>query len=297
MDRIWATLLTSGSYLPGVLVLNWALQKHHSKYPLFVLYTSELDQSCVTDLINEGINVLKIDTLLPANAPNLSMDPRFHSTWSKLALFSLTQFKRVVQLDCDMLPINNMDELLELDLNGSPFASTHACVCNPNKFEHYPVDWNCDNCVFTNHDHYLNFALETHAQVSHESIGPLSMEGLSKCNSGILVVEPNMDNFNLIQTQLLKPTTMEYQFPDQDLLADLFYKQWLSISYTYNTLKTFQTAHPTLWDLNKIKNIHYILSPKPWNVKRGEHVDPSFELWWDANDARVNEKYLSSLNG
>lgn len=291
MACIWATLLTSIDYLPGVLVLEWALKKHQSKYPLVVLYTRELDPSCVNALIEKGIETLPIDSLQPETSPDLTSDPRFHSTWSKLALFNLTQYNRIVQLDCDMLPIGNMDELMEINLLGCPFASTHACVCNPNNFKHYPDDWKADNCVFTNHDHYLNFAFETHFKIPTDSIGPLSIEGLAKCNSGILIVEPNLENFNLIKHQLLNPKTKEYQFPDQDLLADVFNKQWLSISYIYNAFKTFQICHPDLWDLNKIKNIHYILSPKPWNVKRGLHDDPSFELWWDANDSRLKDSY------
>lgn len=291
MPRVWATLLTTSAYLQGVLVLHWSLRRVGSQYPLVVLYTSQLDSQCLAELEHAGIPTLAIDTLEPKAAPDLSQDPRFHSTWSKLAIFSLVQFDRVVQLDCDMLPIANMDELMDIPLNGAPFASTNACVCNPNGFDHYPANWTSSNCVYSSHAEHMDQACKTHPNITKGSLGPLSSAGLGLCNSGILVVEPNLANFELIKRRLTHPATMKYQFPDQDLLADLFAHQWLSLSYVYNALKTLQSTHPPLWDLSKIKNIHYILSPKPWNVKRGEHSDPAFQVWWDANDARLFEAY------
>lgn len=63
--------------------------------------------------------------------------------------FSLTQYDRIVQLDSDMLVRINMDELMEMELDGPElagkgnkvFAAGHACVCNPLKKPHYPKNW------------------------------------------------------------------------------------------------------------------------------------------------------------
>jgi alpha-N-acetylglucosamine transferase len=64
-------------------------------------------------------------------------------------VFGLVQYERIVLLDADMLVIQNMDELMELTLDdggeegkGSrAFAASYACLCNPLKKAHYPVDW------------------------------------------------------------------------------------------------------------------------------------------------------------
>jgi hypothetical protein len=66
-----------------------------------------------------------------------------------LTPFGLTEYERVVQLDSDMLVLRNMDELMELELDGPEkagkgervFAASHACVCNPLGKGHYPKDW------------------------------------------------------------------------------------------------------------------------------------------------------------
>lgn len=44
-------------------------------------------------------------------------------------------------LDSDMLVRKNMDELIEMQLEGGWIAATHVCACNPRKLSHYPRDW------------------------------------------------------------------------------------------------------------------------------------------------------------
>ncbi|ETW00574.1 hypothetical protein H310_07155 [Aphanomyces invadans] len=56
------------------------------------------------------------------------------------------------------------------------------------------------------------------------------------------------------------------------------------VSYKYNALKTLRTAHPQTWDIEEVKNIHYILT-KPWSIDPSHPtiVDPYvdlYELWW-----------------
>lgn len=63
----------------------------------------------------------------------------------------------MVQLDSDMLVLQNMDELMEMELDGPEkegkgkrvFAAGHACVCNPLKKPHYPKNWYASLCEFT----------------------------------------------------------------------------------------------------------------------------------------------------
>jgi alpha-N-acetylglucosamine transferase len=76
-------------------------------------------------------------------------DIRFQQTWSKLGVFALTEFDRVVQLDNDMIVRQGIDELMDLDLDPPDaagdgprvFAASHACTCNPMKKPHYPKNW------------------------------------------------------------------------------------------------------------------------------------------------------------
>ena len=151
LSPVWASLITNTRYLPGLLTLHYALRKHGSKYPLIALYTSTFPTSGHAALDGRNIPKKHVEYLVPSVQRDFTnSDPRFYDTWSKLTLFSLTEFERVVLLDCDMLVLRNMDELMEdveldhpaLEGKGQKvFAAAHACVCNPLRRTHYPVDW------------------------------------------------------------------------------------------------------------------------------------------------------------
>lgn len=113
------------------------------------LYTDSFPEEGHKALNTRGILKHHVKYLLPSTPKEYTNDPRFYDCWSKLTPFSLVEYKRVVQLDSDMLVLKNMDELMELELDPPSmagkgdrvFAATHACVCNPLKKEHYPQDW------------------------------------------------------------------------------------------------------------------------------------------------------------
>lgn len=141
--HVWTTLLTNTKYLPGLLALEYSLRKSGTKYPFLVLYTSTLEPEGHAALEARGIPKREIAYLLPKVHKDYGNDVRFYDCWSKLQPFNLTEFKRVVQLDSDMIVVKNMDELMEMELNDTNriFAASHACTCNPLQKAHYPKDW------------------------------------------------------------------------------------------------------------------------------------------------------------
>ncbi|CCH44374.1 hypothetical protein BN7_3937 [Wickerhamomyces ciferrii] len=290
-SRVWTTLITNTKYLTGLLTLNYSLQKTGSKYPLVALYTEGLNEEGHRVLDDRGILKLKIEYLLPTKNKDYSQDPRFYDCWSKLQPFSLVQFDKIVQLDSDMIVLQNMDELFELDLNSTTrcFAASHACVCNPYKYNHYPKDWIKENCAFTNYNDKLN-------DPNDEVLGPKpSDEPLGICNGGLQVVKPNQELYNkIIKTLDNDDLILNYEFADQSLLSDIFKSNWIGISYIYNYLKTLKQVHRDL-DFGKVKNIHYILTPKPWDIKPEDRLkfndeSDTFKYWWDVNDERLLEE-------
>ncbi|KAJ0335187.1 hypothetical protein COL922a_009599 [Colletotrichum nupharicola] len=88
----------------------------------------------------------------------------------------------------------------------------------------------------------------------------------------------------------------EWVFPDQDLLAELFRGRWVGLPYVYNALKTlrWRGVHDVIWRDEEVKNVHYILSPKPWDCCEddgAEGHDESHRWWWAADgERRAREK-------
>lgn len=294
------------AYLPGLLALNTSLFRVETGYSLIVLYTDSFPEEGLKELKDRGIKMQRVPKLLPSIHKDYTNDVRFYDCWSKLTPFSLVQYKRVVQLDCDMIVLKNMDELMEMKLDPAEmggegdkvFAACHACVCNPLGKAHYPKDWYVLLCCHVPESSLsqlltmewnrtpLNCAYTTqHTDPdSAQTTGAPATTGLGIPNGGLQVINPSQETYNKILAQLSTPATAGYDFADQSLLGDLFKGRWVALPYVYNALKTmrWEGVHDAIWRDEEVKNVHYILSPKPWEEKDGEGRDPSHKWWWEA---------------
>ncbi|KAI9786713.1 MAG: hypothetical protein M1816_007854 [Peltula sp. TS41687] len=279
----------------------YALRTHGSKYPFIALYTSSFPASGHAALDARHIAKKHVDHLNPSRQKDFSStDARFYDTWTKLTAFSLTEFDRVVLLDCDMLVRQNMDELMDEDgvvlddpelegEGGNVFAAAHACVCNPLRRKHYPANWVPENCAYT-HQHADPSTAQT--------VGLPCTTGLGTCNSGLLVVRPSKRVYaQILETIDDAERVARYDFPDQELLSDWFRGRWVALPYVYNALKTLRRpgVHDAIWRDERVKNVHYILVPKPWDDTRasergGEGVDEMHEWWWRVDAERIKEE-------
>ena len=123
--------------------------------------------------------------------------------------------------------------------------------------------------------------------------GPVPTAGFGMMNGGLIVVNPSQGIYDLILKQLNNADTIEsYEFADQSLLSDLFRNRWVALPYIYNALKTLRWdhVHAPIWRDDNVKNVHYILSPKPWDEKPGQTSDPTHEWWWQINQERLEEE-------
>ncbi|KAL4866637.1 hypothetical protein BDV12DRAFT_131544 [Aspergillus spectabilis] len=298
--QVWASLITNLSYLPGLLTLHHSLQQVQTAYPFVALYTSTFPDPGLAALAARGIRTYPVPSLTPSKiSREYEQDPRFRETWTKLVVFSLEGvFERIVLLDGDMLVRRNMDELMEVPLDGDVdedededegeeqgegkrvFAASHACACNPFKKAHYPAHWIPQNCAFTTQHTTPTLAQTTGAPVT---------SGVGMLNSGLLVVNPSLASFARIQSLLDTPEKVNsYTFPDQELLSEAFKDRWVPLPYVYNALKTMRAegVHSAIWRDQEVKNVHYIFAVKPWQEqppREGPGMDVLNGWWWEAN--------------
>ncbi|KAK3672397.1 hypothetical protein LTR78_007704 [Recurvomyces mirabilis] len=306
--KVWTTLITNTAYLPGLLTLEASLRHVGSKYPLIALYTDSFPADGHAALDRRGIAKKRVEYLLPKVEKSFENDPRFYDCWSKLTPFSLTEYERVVQLDSDMLVLKNMDELMDMPLDGPEkegkgdrvFAASHACVCNPLRKPHYPKDWIPENCAFTSQH-------GTPDKAQKEGAPPTA--GLAMPNGGLQVVVPSTAVYNLILTSLSGANTSSFDFADQSILSDLFPGRWVALPYVYNALKTlrWKDVHHQIWRDGEVKNMHYLLAPKPWDEDEefkkkewdGEKRtgrDPANEWWWESSRRRWAEEKKNGVD-
>ena len=206
----------------------------------------------------------------------------------------------MVQLDSDMLCMKNMDELMEMELDPAEMggkgsrvmAASHACTCNPLKKPHYPKNWIPENCAFTSQHAHPKEA---------QTQGAPATAGLGMPNGGLQVVNPSKSTFDLIASCLSDTTaTLNFEFADQSLLAELFPNRWVPIPYVYNALKTMRRegVHDAIWRDDEVKNVHYILSPKPWDEDQDvvNEKDGCHEWWKVINRERLAEEKKAGIH-
>lgn len=237
----------------------------------------------------------------------------------KLAVFGLTGYERLVYLDADMLVTKNMDELMDVELDNAGlggkgdrvYASCHACMCNPAKRVHYPKDWYVlsllllliatnnsvripSNCAYTTQN-------SAPSEVS-QTVGPSpTASKFHMPNAGLLVLNPSEGTYQTILEAPDHPKTGTYGFADQELLADVFGHRWFGLPYVYNALKTmrWKGVHDAIWKDEEVKNLHYIMSPKPWMMERPKHGEKDevvLSWWWGLNDERERAEKEKDLS-
>lgn len=302
----WATLLTDPSYVRGTMVLAYSLHSVGSIYPLEVLINEKISSSDI-ELIKKpspNIKIRKVQSFKPkSNAIQNYAFERFLENWIKLRCFELTDYDYVALLDSDMLVTENFDHLLnnaqhqlskwtgKLNPDEIHILAAHACVCNPMRKPTYPEWWNPSNCAYTKCDKVQDIVCVNKSKVTTQNIDELDVGGsiLAKryFNTGLFIVAPNMDLASqLIQKVHNTPDLTSFHFAEQDFLSRIFKDHWAPLPLSVNFLKTIIFAHPNLYQLDEIHNIHYIMD-KPWNVDL-THPDTvtnpfreMYQLWWN----------------
>ena len=73
---------------------------------------------------------------------------RLADTWTKLRVFELVDYDKIIFLDADMMILCPMDELFDVHLPGADWlGATHACKCHVDHDPLAPPEGNSANCL------------------------------------------------------------------------------------------------------------------------------------------------------
>ncbi|KAJ5085813.1 hypothetical protein N7532_010584 [Penicillium argentinense] len=150
-NAVYCTLLLSDNYLPGAMVLAHSLRDNGSTARLIALYTPDaLRQETIKELQTVYNELIPVHSLVNGQPANLwLMDrPDLIATFTKIELWRLTQFNRIVYIDCDVVALRAPDELLalEVDFAAAPDVGWPDCfnsgvmVLKPNLEDYYALN-------------------------------------------------------------------------------------------------------------------------------------------------------------
>ena len=298
--RAYVTLVTRPSYLTGVIILAYSLNRTKTKYPLVVLITPTLGEEATRILEleakqNPTIIISKIEPLIPREANTGSAASRFQDTYTKLRAFQLhgQGYTKCVFLDADMAIFQCPDDLFSIALPSPNWiAANHACVCNLDFDAFAPPSWTKSNCAYTP----LTSPLEPPTPIT-----PSSRPTYHLLNSGMFLYHPTPETWTSILHEFhTSPKIKTYAFPDQDFLIDFFRNRWTSLSWKYNALKTMRSWHPRMYSDEHVVVLHYIVD-KPWERRIASdgiagHLGRdgfTHRQWWDIYQEWYSERSLT----
>nr|XP_025619240.1 inositol phosphorylceramide glucuronosyltransferase 1 isoform X3 [Arachis hypogaea] len=109
-NEAYATLLYGDEFLLGVRVLGKSIRDTGSKKDMVVLVSDGVSDYACNLLQADGWIVEKISLL---SNPNKIRPSRFWGVYTKLKIFNMTDYKKVVYLDADTIVVKNIEELFK----------------------------------------------------------------------------------------------------------------------------------------------------------------------------------------
>lgn len=117
MNYSYITLLSSKDYLPGVLALHESLKDVQSRFPFAVGVTDNIYEDKIIDILQQnGCVVHCIPTLEYCQQTKKwcidhDWNEAIFNTASKISLFELTEYDKLVYIDADTFVLENIDDL------------------------------------------------------------------------------------------------------------------------------------------------------------------------------------------
>lgn len=131
-NRCYMSLLTNDSYLPGASVLCKTVRRYN-KYPIYIMVSKEVSETTCHRLstICDGIiHVPSISSPYSNNNKTEEAASWENSEYTKLNLWNMCQFDKIVYIDLDAMIVTTTDELFDLDTD---FAAAPD-IFPPDKF-------------------------------------------------------------------------------------------------------------------------------------------------------------------
>lgn len=113
----YVTLLSTDSYLMGVLLLANSLRETQAKYPLLVVCSNAVSDKTKRILTRYSLEYIVLDEAIQIDTTKYNVAPGYehwNNTLDKLYVFSLTDYDKVIFLDSDMMVVRNIDHLFDM---------------------------------------------------------------------------------------------------------------------------------------------------------------------------------------
>jgi len=265
--QAYVTLCVGDNSVQGTMVLFHSLSKVKTKRK-FVAMVRNVSESNLLRLKSFGVEIVKNEPLdIELLASVEDMEDRDQKLMSKLRVWELVQYQKIVQMDSDMIALQNVDELFEM-------PEISAC----------PMSDDDEKILF-----YERAGIHPRDYIKLEAIpeNPRLLPGWSGLNSGIVVLKPSLETFNDMMSQLSK-YPRRLCCPSQEFLYNYFERKrsFFRLPTVYNTrrLGNLKDARQSQLFEQYAKVYHFVYHVKPWENAPGNRTFPLVNDWWKLSD-------------
>ena len=239
MEKIYVSYMANDRDYKGVLLINYLLKKHKSKYSYIVICT-ELVSTNILDILKfNGIELHMInykyilESFIKDNNEYVN-DIIYKWYYGKFIIFSLEKYDKIIYLDTDLFILENIDHLFDYDVE--------------NKL-------------------YMVYDIQQGILNNKKAIFYIK----NRFNSGVIIFKPSMKIFRLLYKRLNDIGHDEFKklSTDQDILNWIIENNSIECSVLdmkYNVTPVLVTDMKYHKFFEKPIIIHYMLSPKPWDI-------------------------------
>ncbi len=114
MNNVYATLLATDSYLPGVQVLHYTLRKF-TETQLVILVSQSVSKASI-------LHLKKLKNVIISKVPDISKPGTSEGAWersqyTKLHIWTLIQYTKVFYIDADCIVNSDPESIFEMDVD------------------------------------------------------------------------------------------------------------------------------------------------------------------------------------
>ena len=113
MKKAYVSMITSDSFVPGVECMLFSLKETNTKIPVVLMVTKQVSKRNIEKLRRNVDRVEIVEPIANPNAKKSHVEGWINSGYTKLHIWNLIDYDKVVYIDADTLVLENVDELFE----------------------------------------------------------------------------------------------------------------------------------------------------------------------------------------
>jgi len=282
MNAYVTFIIKNDSYLPGALVLAYALLKQNTKNDLVCFVSSDVSEEANDTLRKIYNEVIYIDAIKTENKRlNERSDvdelfTRFNALKLDDVALTGSKYNKIVLLDSDILPLRKYDDLFQLEAPAGIINEKKEHVMEWNEKGEFikPLDLNSWNW----HKIYKKYpqGVLIEKEITDRVLADVNNMGI---NAGLYVLNTSSELFAEIKEDIKKESTSNiiknFIWPEMQYLTYKLSGQWHNVDIKYASFNGYP-------DIRNIYGIHFV-GVKPWefenrSIKNYSKFD-DFKLW------------------